>query len=544
MEINSNSRARWECAAADLRTYRETQRHAWGDMDNATLGRYLAGEASVEERHQVEKSLAECPELRKVVGLVDSVLKTSTFPEEANAVAQEPKSLANGPLVLEPQSMHGRFLSIKKHHIRSLINFVRKKAGLMAAACLLFALGSVLGILFWSNRATQSETEDQVVVQLSGYNEGKVVPFVDDIVEARVEASLKQLKKEFDKQLLEAIGREQKALKKEVTFEIDKRVAQSLARLGERFYAKGEYGNAEPLLREALTTLTKLGTLYRNVRDYQNGLLVFEQARDLTRKLRTEDHPDYANCLNNLAALYQDMGAYQKALPLYEQARDLTKKLLTENHRDYADCLNNLAALYQHMGEYNKSQAYLVRALAIRKKAFGDSHPAVADTLYKIGRVAAHQRKKAEADRYFERALRIWSQTSGGNSSQTVDRLRLQRALALSCVGKYTEAAAEAKKLAERTAISGGDLYELAVVNALASLAVTQDRHLSASRRAELSEDYLTRATNLLVKASENGFFKSSKNVARVKNDDDLKPLRLRKEFKELMRKVDTTERP
>jgi len=40
--------------------------------------------------------------------------------------------------------------------------------------------------------------------------------------------------------------------------------------------------------------------------------------------------------VNNLAALYRDMGITARPLPLFEQARDLRKKLLGEAHPDYA----------------------------------------------------------------------------------------------------------------------------------------------------------------------------------------------------------------
>src|SRR5262245_4664867 len=59
---------------------------------------------------------------------------------------------------------------------------------------------------------------------------------------------------------------------------------------------------------------------------FREALPLAEQARDLYKKLLTENHPDYATCLLNLAGLYQGMGQSSKALPLAEQARDLFKK--------------------------------------------------------------------------------------------------------------------------------------------------------------------------------------------------------------------------
>ena len=52
----------WDRVASELRAYKQTQQQAWGDIDNATLGRYLAGDLSGEERAQVEQALTQLPE--------------------------------------------------------------------------------------------------------------------------------------------------------------------------------------------------------------------------------------------------------------------------------------------------------------------------------------------------------------------------------------------------------------------------------------------------------------------------------------------------
>jgi tetratricopeptide (TPR) repeat protein len=59
--------------------------------------------------------------------------------------------------------------------------------------------------------------------------------------------------------------------------------------------------------------------------DYRKALDLYHQARDLRKKLLTENHPHYATSLNNLAVVYEAMGNYPKALDLYQQSRDLTK---------------------------------------------------------------------------------------------------------------------------------------------------------------------------------------------------------------------------
>src|SRR2546425_32668 len=64
----------WERIALELRACKQSQREAWGDVDNATLGRYLAGEASGDELAEVEQALQALPELRKLTEIVRDVL--------------------------------------------------------------------------------------------------------------------------------------------------------------------------------------------------------------------------------------------------------------------------------------------------------------------------------------------------------------------------------------------------------------------------------------------------------------------------------------
>src|SRR5689334_21186455 len=64
----------WERVANELRACKESQRRAWGDIDDVTIGRYLAGEASAGEQARVESAREELPELRKLTDLLRDVL--------------------------------------------------------------------------------------------------------------------------------------------------------------------------------------------------------------------------------------------------------------------------------------------------------------------------------------------------------------------------------------------------------------------------------------------------------------------------------------
>ena len=142
----------------------------------------------------------------------------------------------------------------------------------------------------------------------------------------------------------------------------------------------------------------------------REGGAALRQALAHPQEVLGEEHPAYANSLNNLALLYRAPGEYAKAEPLfrrrsrsakrcwarstpttptasttwpcYTKTRGTTrrpsrstagaairKEVLGEKHPDYATSLNNLAGLYGATEEYAKAEPLFRQALAIRKKA-------------------------------------------------------------------------------------------------------------------------------------------------------------------------------
>ena len=69
------------------------------------------------------------------------------------------------------------------------------------------------------------------------------------------------------------------------------------------------------------------------------------------------------------------MGAYDRAEPLYRQALEIRKKALGEEHPDYAQSLNNLAALYRAMGAYDRAEPLFARPWRSRRRPRGRSTP-------------------------------------------------------------------------------------------------------------------------------------------------------------------------
>jgi len=129
----------WALVAAELLAGREAQEQAWGSIDNATLGRYLAGEVSANERQVVEAALERHPKLRELTDLVRDVLS-----DYEPALVAAPAAPIQTPLPA-PATLSFRNAQQKKQkRFGSGWAMARQRLALVAAACLLLALGLFL----------------------------------------------------------------------------------------------------------------------------------------------------------------------------------------------------------------------------------------------------------------------------------------------------------------------------------------------------------------------------------------------------------------
>ncbi|OUL27387.1 tetratricopeptide repeat protein [Nostoc sp. RF31YmG] len=140
---------------------------------------------------------------------------------------------------------------------------------------------------------------------------------------------------------------------------------------------------------------------------YDQTLPWYEQCLEVTKKRLGEEHPDFADSLNNLALLYKSQGKYREAEPLYLQALELRRRLLGEEHSDVALTLNNLTVLYDLQERYSEAEPLCLQALELWRRLLGEEHPRVALSLNNLAVIYDSQEKYSEAESLYLQALEL-----------------------------------------------------------------------------------------------------------------------------------------
>jgi eukaryotic-like serine/threonine-protein kinase len=336
-------------------------------------------------------------------------------------------------------------------------------------------------------------------------------------------------------------------------------LALSHQNLGALLIRLGQRPAAEKAIREAIKIGKELADEFRTVPNYQRDLAFSHKLlgillRDLGQRLAAERalrralevqeklardfprmplyHQDLANTLEPLGLLLWDLGQRPAAGQAVRRALKIRKRLATDFRAvplyrlELAGSSVNFGNLLQRQGEVEASLAWYARAIALldalvkqeprlatARRFLHNAHRSRASALSKLAR---------HAD-----AVKDWDRLLALNAVPADQpRLRSGRAESLARAGEHARAVAEASALAEAKGVTGGTLYDLARVCALAAHATKDD--------APKQDGYAARAVELLRGAVARGF----KNISRLNDNKDLEPLRSREDFKKLLAEV------
>ena len=169
-----------------------------------------------------------------------------------------------------------------------------------------------------------------------------------------------------------------------------------LFRRANELQSTGEYAQAEPLWREALSifeaswgpdhpvTQIPVNNLALNLNNqgrFGEAEPLYRRSLSIRQAKLGPDHPTTATSLNNLASNLDAQGRYGEAEPLYRWSLSICEAKLGTDHPDTALSLNNLALNLNDQGRYGEAEPLFRRALAIWKAKLGPEHPDTATIL-------------------------------------------------------------------------------------------------------------------------------------------------------------------
>ena len=199
----------------------------------------------------------------------------------------------------------------------------------------------------------------------------------------------------------------------------NRQTAGSMASLAWEVCNRADFEEAESLIRQALAiqqkilgdkhlesigSLNRLGSILRAKGDTAAAGGVLRQVVELTRSVAP--HGDsLASSLTSLGVLLMDKKDWDGAEPLLNEALALDRKLHGELYRNVARNLSNLAVIHKGRGDLKGAEEYWFQSLRIQRQILPADHPDTGWTLRLLGQVKYAQDELPAAEKYFRESL-------------------------------------------------------------------------------------------------------------------------------------------
>jgi serine/threonine protein kinase/tetratricopeptide (TPR) repeat protein len=342
-------------------------------------------------------------------------------------------------------------------------------------------------------------------------------------------------------------------------------------------------GDAEPVFRQGLAlyqrlisdlgglakyrhglarTQHNLGTLHYHMGRFRDAEGAFRAALAIQHKLVAEltDVPEYCQELarshNNLSGPLKKLGRLAEAEAANREALVLFRQLAADfpavpaYRLDLANCQVIRGGLLANSSRPKEAEAAYGEALAIVQKLAAD-YPTVADyansvagTLANLSYLHTDAKDYVEARKLLEQARPYHRRALAASPTNGVYREFFRNNRETMCevlagLGEHDAAAREAEELARLSYQPPRDLYNAGCILARCATLAAKDSKLTQMKRRELAGRYADQAMDRLRQAGRAGF----KDVAQLKKDADLDPLRGREDFRKLVRELEKSQR-
>lgn len=194
----------------------------------------------------------------------------------------------------------------------------------------------------------------------------------------------------------------------------------------------------KPSNSEMAEALNNLAIIYTQTNQYPKAHAYFKRALDLKKQM-DPDHANVAGTLSGMGNLELREGHYKDALKYLQQARALSLKTNGPDHPDTAKILNDLGQAYQLSGNLAEADVNYKQAYAIRQKSLSPGDPAIADSQMVMGALAFRKGDYKTSEQLFRAALTI-DQKALGQENQVVGEIYFVLGVLYDKQGVYDQA--------------------------------------------------------------------------------------------------------
>ena len=159
------------------------------------------------------------------------------------------------------------------------------------------------------------------------------------------------------------------------------------------------------LIQDEFEILFVIGTAYNYISDHKNALIYFNQALEISHKLKKDIL--VAKVFVAIGAVYTNTDEPQKALNYFQQAKSIFLK--NQQLHELAMTYKGLATVQHKLGNTKEALDLLDKALKIYRETLKDLS-GEADTLYSIGFIYSIAGKNITAINYYNQALKVQRQ--------------------------------------------------------------------------------------------------------------------------------------
>lgn len=194
----------------------------------------------------------------------------------------------------------------------------------------------------------------------------------------------------------------------------------------------GEAGNL------VASSLSSLGVINNDLKDYDRSLSYFRRARLILEKL-DKTGLALANCYLNMSLPCTEKGYFQQAIDYLEKAEKIYAVRLPVTHPTLASLQINLGRNYGNLGDYDLYWISMNKAMAIVEKSVGENSSLGALVLAHLGRAAENFGDYNRALSFSNRALAVF-RARLGESHPEVAKQYMNSALLLYKLERYSHA--------------------------------------------------------------------------------------------------------